>query len=235
MNQEIIDYLKCAEPDFSTGFALFCKFSRNESLMSWIGRKHDMEKLLYELDKMAQMETPKLNPLKDANIARYWKDTDSPKPSIPEDTAPAKTVFKTYDERKTRRADLPENLQKVYDGISEDYKLRRGLHEKMKMATTNDDRASLRARILETDDRIRGGWLEIDAYLATKAQEEEKAKAADDFKESTARSYISKMLKKDTISAAQQATIKARYDALLAHGCTVTEELTNQLKERKLI
>lgn len=234
MNQEIIDYLNSAEPDFSTGFALFCKFSRNESLMSWIGRKHDMEKLLYELQNMAKLDNPRLNPLKDANIARYWKDPDLPMPSVPETPAPVKTIFKTYDERKTRRADLPENLQKVYDTISEDYKLRRGLHEKMKLATTNDDRASLRARILETDGRIRGGWAEIDAYLTKQAQEAEKAKA-DDFKESTARSYISKMLKKETLSAAQQATIKARYEALLSHGCTVTEDLTKQLKERKLI
>lgn len=234
MNQEITKYLNGAKPDFSTGFALFCKYSRNECLMSWISRKQDMPKLLYELKKLADLDVVKINPLQEANMARYGQNLEAQKPSAPK-AATETQRFKTYDERKTRRADLPEDLQKVYDTISEDYKLRRGLHEKMKMATTNDDRAGFRARILETDGRIRKGWAKIDAYLSKQAAEKEKAKAADDFKESTARSYISKALKKDEISDAQKATIKARYDALIAHGCTVTDELKKQLQDRKLI
>ena len=237
MNQEILDYLQSAEPAFDAGFALFCKYSRNEPLMSWISRRRDREKLLYELEKLSQLD-PVVNPVRETHLARWSRpeQTVSPASSSEIQAAPSVPVtFKTYDERRTRRADLPADLQKVYDGISEDYKLRRGLHEKMKMATTNEDRASFRARVIETDGRIRGGFKEIDTYLARKAQEQEKAKAESDFKESTARSYISKALKKETLSAAQKATIRERYNALISHGCTVTEELTAKLKNLGLI
>ena len=239
MNQEIIDYLKRAELDFNEGFALFCRYSRNESAMSWIGRRHDDQKLLYELEKLS-WQPPKVNPIQEANIARFNKNMSPsqlpPAPAPAQEAAPAapEIRFRTYDDRRTRRSDLPEELQTVYDSISEDYKLRRGLHEKMKQATTNKDRASYRARIIETNDTIRGKFAEIDDYLARQAAEAEKAKA-DNFKETTARSYISKALKKKTLSGAQMATIKARYEALISHGCTVGEDLTNQLKKRNLI
>lgn len=195
-----------------------------------------MEKLLYELRKLSAMD-PVVSPVREANLARWAGKTqpvasDQAPSEIEEPKAPVS--FKTFDERRTRRADLPANLQKVYDGIAEDYKLRRGLHEKMKMATTNEDRARFRARIIETDGRIRGAFTEIDAFLAKQAEEQEKAKAGE-FKESTARSYISKALKKDKLSASQQATIKARYEALLAHGCTVDDKTIKALKSRKLI
>ncbi len=239
MNLEIAQYLNCAEPDFSAGFALFCKYSRNEPLMSWISRRRDMPKLLYELEKLSNAD-PVLNPARDTHLARWAKPGksggDAAAPEAPREqprTPEASVSFRTYDDRRTRRSDLPPELRKVYDGISEDYKLRRGLHEKMKMATTNEDRASFRARVLETDGRIRGGFLEIDAHLARKAQEQKKADS--DFKESTARSYISKALKKETLSAAQKATIRERYNALIAHGCTVTEELTAKLQKMGLI
>ena len=237
MNQEILQYLQGAEPDFNAGFALFCKYSRNQSLMNWISRRQDMPKLLYELEKLSKIE-PAENPIQETHLAR-WAKAEKPAEAPSSSEIPQEPVapisFKTFDDRRTRRSDLPEELQKVYDGISEDYKLRRGLHEKMKMAQTNDDRASLRARIIETDNRIRGSFKEIDSYLAKKAKEQEKAKADSDFKESTARSYISKALKKDSLSAAQKATIKERYNALLAHGCAVTEELTDKLKTLGLI
>ena len=242
MNLEIAQYLNCAEPDFSAGFALFCKYSRNEPLMSWISRRRDMPKLLYELEKLSAAD-PVLNPARDTHLARWAKpgqpavgDTAAPPAPQEQPRPPEVSVsFRTYDERRTRRADLPPELQKVYDGIAEDYKLRRGLHEKMKMAATNDDRAGLRARVIETDGRIRGGFREIDAYLARKACEQEKAKADSEFKESTARSYISKALKKEKLSAAQKATVRERYNALVSHGCIVTEELTAKLKEKNLI
>lgn len=237
MNQEIIEYLERAEHDFNEGFALFCRYSRNESAMSWIGRRHDDEKLLYELEKLSQ-ETAKVNPIQAANVARFNRNlapSQLPPVQAPAAAPSAPEIrFRTYDDRRTRRSDLPEDLQKVYDSISEDYKLRRGLHEKMKQSTTDKDRASLRAKIIETNDMIRGKFAEIDGYLAKQAAEAEKAKA-DDFKESTARSYISKALKKENLSGAQKATIKARYEALLSHGCTVGDDLTNQLKKRNLI
>lgn len=232
MNKEILEYLNSAEPDFATGLALFCKYSRNESLMSWISRKHDMAKLKYELEKLSKMN-PTPNTQVNIHVAKYIRPDAMPATvKLPEPVRENEVQFKTFDERKTRRADLPESLQKVYDTIAEDYKLRRALHEKMKMAGTDEDRASFRARLIETEDRIQSGWKQIDEYLAAAA----KAKVTtEEFKESTARSYISKALKKETLSAAQIVTVKARYQALLDHGCTLNEATTEELKKRGII
>lgn len=227
MNSEIKKYLKSADPSFEEGLALFCRYSRNETLMSWISRKRDVEKLRYELEKLSRMN-PALNTMESVMKAKYCH------PGLdagPEKEPETDIVFKTVDERKTRRADLPEELQTVYDTIAEDYKLRRALHEKMKMASTDEDRASFRERIIEANDRIEAGWKEIDEYLLTV----EKNKAASDFKESTARSYISKALKKKQLSPANINTIRARYQALLDHGCTVNENTVTELKKRGII
>lgn len=227
MNSEIKKYLESADPSFAEGLALFCRYSRNEALMSWISRKRDVEKLRYELEKLSRMN-PALNTMGSVMKAKYCH------PGLdagPEKEPETDIVFKTVDERKTRRADLPEELQTVYDTIAEDYKLRRALHEKMKMASTDEDRASFRERIIEANDRIEAGWKEIDEYLLTV----EKNKAASDFKESTARSYISKALKKKQLSPANINTIRARYQALLDHGCTVNENTVTELKKRGII
>lgn len=232
MNKEILEYLNSAEPDFATGLALFCKYSRNESLMSWISRKHDMAKLKYELEKLSKIN-PTPNTQVNIHVAKYIRPDAKPATvKLPEPVREHEIQFKTFDERRTRRADLPESLQKVYDTISEDYKLRRALHEKMKMAGTDEDRASFRARIIETEERIQSGWKQIDEYLTAAA----KAKVTtEEFKESTARSYISKALKKETLSEAQIVTVKARYQALLDHGCTLNEATTEELKKRGII
>lgn len=231
MNQEILEYLNSAEPDFSAGFALFCRYSRNDALKNWISRKLDMPKLLYELEKLSRT-TVSINPRESLDVARYAQSRPSPEPpaqdpvSVP--VIEPSISFKTFDERKTRRADLPAELQAVYDECASDFKLRRGLHEKMKMATTNADRAIYRQRVIETDARIRAGFAEIDDYLTRQA--EEKAKA-DDFKESTARSYVSRTLKKAKLTGAQKATLKARVQALQAHGCVIGPDTMNQLKK----
>jgi len=235
MNQEILAYLNSAEPDFSAGFALFCRYSRNEALKNWISRKLDMPKLLYELEKLSRT-TVSINPMESLDVARYAQSRPSPEPpaqdpvSVP--VIEPSISFKTFDERKTRRADLPAELQAVYDECASDFKLRRGLHEKMKMATTNADRAIYRQRVIETDARIRAGFAEIDDYLTRQA--EEKAKA-DDFKESTARSYVSRALKKAKLTGAQKATLKARVQALQAHGCTLDAKTISKLQALKIL
>lgn len=190
-----------------------------------------MPKLLYELEKLSRT-TVSINPKESLDVARYAQSRPSPEPpaqdpvSVP--VIEPSISFKTFDERKTRRADLPAELQAVYDECASDFKLRRGLHEKMKMATTNADRAIYRQRVIETDARIRAGFAEIDDYLTRQA--EEKAKA-DDFKESTARSYVSRTLKKAKLTGAQKATLKARVQALQAHGCVIGPDTMNQLKK----
>lgn len=227
MNQEIHDYLQKAEPDFLSGFALFCKYSPNESLMSYIGRKTDMQMLLYELRKLDRSGFVKPNSRAAILNARYTPAAAAPAKQAPKDP-PADAVFKTYDERRTRRADLPVDLQVVYDGIAEDYKVRRALHDKMKSAAAAVDRAGFRARILETEERIQAGWARIDAWLEQNARKQ----AGDNFKEKSCRAYISKALKAGKVTDTVAAGVKARILSLREHGCTVTDETLDAIRAK---
>lgn len=238
MNQEIQDFLQQPNPDFHTGFGLFCKYSPNQSLMSWIGRKGDMETLLYELKKLNRYNSSTINvnaSIHEALYNKIPKKTTVPEQPVSADAPEHKgtvseIVFKTIDERRTRRGDLPADLQAVYDEISSDYKLRRGLHEKMKQASTDADRASYRARILETQERIEKGWKRIDSYLL----EAEKEKVNAKFNESNCRAYISKALKSETISDKVAAGVRIRVKALYDNGYSLSDETKAALKDRNI-
>lgn len=240
MIPEIQTYLQQPNPDFNSGFVLFCKYSHNRILMESIGRRRDLEMLIYELGKISNSgfysPLPAATPIaavpyteperKPAEIQQEKKA----RPAAGNDFEKAIT-FRTYDDRRTVRRDLPPELQTVYDANSEDYRLRRGFHEKMKMAKTDKDRAYYRSRILETQDAINARWKQIDEYQM-KAAEESQEKA---FNEKSARAYISKALKAESVTDARAAGVKARVKALLDHGCNITDETIQALKIRHLL
>jgi len=232
MNQEIREYLNKPNPDFDAGFSLFCRYSRNQSMMSWIGRKKDMERLLYELAKLEKQNLP-VNPQASVMTSRY-NTPGNVHLGVPVPVAAPgpQITFKTYDERRTRRADLSEDMQKVYDSITEEYKLRRGYHEKLKMAQTDADRASLRERLLICQKHIEEGWKQIDAWLL----EQEKIKSGKGFNVSSYRSYITKMLQKgDKMTALQRDTVRMRAKALQDAGEVLGEKVLSQLKKYDLL
>ena len=239
MITEIQTYLNKANPEFEAGFALFCKYSPNRILIESIGRRRDRDMLLYELQKLSDAGFVAHNSnaaVMQIQAAPVITPVTTPSHTvthtvITEDNALEKAItFRTYDDRRTRRSDLPPELQTEFDANAADYSVRRALHEKMKLATTDKDRSQLRARILETQDRINGRWKKIDSFQA-KAAEEARAAA---FNEKSARAYISKALKEKTITDARAAGVRARVKALLAHGCNISDETVKQLKSRKL-
>lgn len=222
-----------------TGFGLFCRYSRNENLMRAISKRRDMETLLYQLQKIDSLLPAPVNPSADTNFTRFAGQPVPPQSPVPATQPPQVTVtpvpeqpvFRTYDERKTRRADLPPQLQEVYDRISEDSKLRRAYHEKMKMAVTDADRSAFRTKILLAHEMIQNGWRTIDDFLAEKARNE----VFSEFKESTVRAFISKMLKKESLTAAQAESVRYRVKALQGHGCTISEKTLEALRKRNLL
>ncbi len=231
MVPEITNWLNQAEPDFDAGFSLFCRYSPNRALISWIGRKRDAAMLAYELAKLNKyISSPVADPVP-ASVIRA--DTaqpvpaPAPRPALEEQPT---ITFKTFDDRRTRRSDLPADLQAVYDTVAQDYKLRRGFHEKMKMATTDADRAAFRGKILECQDRITAGWKRIDAYL----YEETTKAVTEKFNEKSCRAYISKALKEENLSQKKADGVRIRVKALLDHGCALSDETLQQLRRRNL-
>ena len=237
MIQEIHQYLQQANPDFNAGYGLFCKYSPNRILIESIGRRRDKDMLLYELKKLSDSGFVAFN--SDATVMQIQSTAVQPQNFLSsqqnhavQDVELRKAVsFRTYDDRRTRRSDLPPDMQIEFDANTADYSVRRALHEKMKMATTDSDRAQLRARILETQERIMQRWKKIDDFQA-KAAEETQAAA---FNEKSARAYISKALKEKNISDKKAAGVKARVKDLLEHGCNISDETIRTLKARHLI
>ena len=246
MIPEIQSYLQQPNPDFTSGFALFCKYSPNRILISSIGRRQDLEMLTYELGKLNNAGFVAIN--SDAAIQQVQATHSVPaavpaaRPARPEEperyrnphtnqALEKQLQFRTYDDRRTRRSDLPPELQAEFDANAEAYKLRRGAHEKMKLAKTDKDRAYFRSVILETQDAINARWKKIDEYQEQAAEASQK----EAFNEKSARSYISKALKAGSVTDARAAGVRARVKALLDHGCNITDDTIKSLKDRNLL
>lgn len=234
MNSEIVSYLNNAKPDFDSGFALFCRYSRNRIAMDWIGRKHDYAKLIYELGKLAKITEAAPSPTASVDRA-IFSHQQQPEPSkrreVPQEVR--KIIFRTYDDRRRSvRSELPPDLQEVYDRNAEGYRLRRAYHEKMKMASSQADRAVFRAKTIEADEAIREGYRLIDAYLEKKELEKQQEAPFDEMR---CRRYISKILHLEKPSSKQTADCKARVKALLEHGCTITEKTLQALTDKNLM
>lgn len=244
MISEIQSYLQQPNPDFDSGFALFCKYSPNRILIESIGRRRDQDMLIYELDKISNSgffapirpEVAAAAPA--AAILSAAAKTEAPErkpvaaaPAAAGDTLEKRLNFRTYDDRRTRRSDLPPELQQEFDANAADYSVRRALHEKMKLARTDFDRAALRSRILETHQRIVARWKKIDEYQARAAE----ASQEECFNEKSARAYISKALKAASVTDARAAGVRARVKALLDHGCTITDATIQALRDRALL
>jgi hypothetical protein len=231
MVSEISLYLKSANPSFEEGFALFCKYSHNRNLIDWINRRNDKATLLYQLKKLNNLlsDGAPINTVA-TRLIRQPKPTAKIEKTAAKSEAP-KVTFKTYDDRRTKRSDLSPEMQKVYDDVASEYSVRRGYHEKMKMAKTDADRQAFRAKILESEERIKSGWARIDAWLA----ENESKKVTDDFKESTCRSYISKALKSKNVTDDLKIKVHARLTALQEHGCEISANTMKALKKKAFI
>lgn len=246
--KEIEKYLESENPDFITGFTLFCRYSRNQSLMSYIGRKNDMEMLLYNLKKIVR-DGAKENPLFEAHFARFNKsqviplfenkpgNTGDNRDGNGEESFLSKTeeIISNYS-RRYRREELPEELKPLFDKNIDSYKILRSLHEKMKMSRTDERRSYFRHHLVKLADSITDRWKLIhskaEEYLKTKKGEPEPISAV---QLNSARAYISKMLKKDKISEAQRLKIIEYYKLLKEADVAIKEETLQILKDKGFI
>lgn len=72
--------------------------------------------------------------------------------------------------KRVNPEDLPEELQQVYNEVAEAHKQMRSVHEKMKLAQTDEQRAAFRQQLIALDEVVTEGWKAIDEYLLIKQQ-----------------------------------------------------------------
>ena len=170
--KEIEAWLKSKNKDFDAGFELFARFSHNRALAMQLARLRRMSKLEYELQKIANREW-----LKESRvwpIGKVQKAASRNEEHTKVETQVEKTGKKlVVIDEKINYEDLPEDLKKLYDENREKYKIMRSLHEKMKLATKDQERAELRAELVRLDNLIAGNWEKLDTWAENPEEPEE--------------------------------------------------------------
>lgn len=222
--EEIRQWMKEENPDFDQGFTLFCKYSRQESLIRFISRKRDMVALRYQLEKILKYN-PKPNPFAKKNFARYLV-AHTPAQQQSEEPKDVRLVVER--ELKVKLEDLPEDLQKVYLKILDDYKKQRIVHEKMKLANSNTGRAEFREDLLKLASEIKAGWAILDGKQSNHIETKVIPQAS---KINSARAFITKAIKKESLTKQQREGIKTRLELILSSGEHLSKETLAKLKK----
>lgn len=157
MKEEIKQWL-AGPRDYDTGVRLYCRYGKNRHMKAYLQRKRNPLKLLYELSKLVGIDAfvapavspPELKP-KDSTIVPELKPNER---------------LKIIREGGVSYNQLPKPLRRVYQEACEAYRQMRHLHEKMKLAATDPERAELRAELLTQADRNRACWAAIDRWAA---------------------------------------------------------------------
>lgn len=229
---------------FEDGFRAFCKYSRNQSLMSWISRKKDFAMLDYNLRKLSRMPL-RVNPCASLDLNRFGSGMP-----LKGDKAKAQKQVKAVDpeeeqevvitkERKTRpvihRDDLPEDLRGLYDENAQQYKVMRALHDKMKACNSDVGRADFRRQIMDMEKQIRERWRVIDTALDKTSPEKPATTKEPAFNVNSYRAYISKMLKRKELTSQQADGVRQRAAALIDSGVPIKTGTMTLLKEKGLV
>lgn len=203
-HDEIKAWLEAGTKDFETGYSLFVRYSHNRALALYLARKQDSKKLEYELRKIHERPALKDAPVMPIGpVQKVIKAAAENANGITE----AKEVIDNTEGKvriirdgKVQYEDLPDELKKLYDENTVSYKNMRALHEQMKLAKTDEQRAGKRLMIGSFDDCISRNWKVIDDWAAGKLDTDnldaEKA-VQEDFKLiNAARTYLSRNISK---------------------------------------
>lgn len=238
--EQIQNWLLSEDRDFQTGLQMYINASHNRSVMLYLQRKTDQRKLEYELQKMVKLLPERLSKIPAYEIGVVASAKPLAKKKIATTT---EDKHKILEPRRINPEGLPDDLKKVYDEIATAYKEQRVYHEKMKLATTDEERKKHRAKVLELDAIISNGWNILDEWQLIKNQggvykpksEKKEENVVDKAKAINAcRSYISKGVTalpqlKPEKAEARKIEIRKRVDILIQLGVTVKKETRDQL------
>lgn len=228
LSDQIKEWLKSGKRDFQKGLQMYIEASHNRSVMLYLQRKADMNKLIYELQKLLRIAPARLEKIPAIQfIAVASIGSRQPGSGIKADTRPSK-------QKKVDKSKLPTELKDLHAEISEMYKKQRVIHEKIKLSGDDKKRAALRADLVRIDDFIADGWTKIDTFVKTGKYDKKPKPPAKTETDSlrvinSARSYISKgitaMGKLEGEKAVQRsAEILKRVDVLVKHNVSVKPE-----------
>jgi len=238
---EIAAWLESEEKDFDAGFELFVRFGHNRAVAMFLARKRKLSKLEYELQKICERPFIKEAPVMPIKPVQQVLTVAKAKAN-----GTHEAEVKLADQGKALAVadntinydDLPDEMKKLYDYNRESYKKMRALHEKMKLAETDDDRAEHRSALVYLDEKVSENWKVIDDYLTGKNQEateQQATDAAEIAKEiNAARSYLSRNVRgyaklKGDKREKMFDNLKERVDVLKKHKAEIKKETREEL------
>lgn len=224
---------------FDEGVDILLRYSPNAGVNSCIMRRRDKGLLGSELRRLAHL--PRLKDLRPSQ----------PKKAEPTETAQAvETVEKantdgnaeneasdeeddtvSFERHKQYDPDkLPPMLKELWTKNRDEYKELQYCHAQMKLANSDAGRADWRKKIIQHQESLDKRWKlfdeEMENLIAAKDGNDDK------FNAFNARAYISKMLKKETLTDANRVEVQKRVYQLMNSGFAIKEETIEKLKDR---
>ena len=244
-HEEIKAWLDPKEKDFDIGYTLFVRFGHNRSLALFLARKRRLSKLIYELEKIHARavikESPVMNIKPIVTVVRVAEDKQTGIHTAQAKIENQGRIRVSHDE-KIHYKDLPEHLQELYRYNRDKHKIMRAYHEKMKLATTDDERRQHRHSLDYLDDRITANWKTIDEWVkGDRKEEEQKSQDPNAYKAiNAARSYLSRNVKSlETLKGVEREKmldkLKQRIQLLQKNQATIKDKTRVELIKHGLI
>lgn len=235
-NDEIRSWFS-SERNFDKGFSLFVRFSHNKALAIQLARKRTQSKLEYELGKILErniiIERPVL-PITTLVKADVEINTDLS--GIDQEKEKNIVVKRSKIDYESLTAEQKE----LYDTYRKLNKELRSWHEKMKIATTDEQRKEFREQVEMVDERIRENWKIFDGSFSEKKESEE-VKEQDPIRMvANSRSYISKQLFKiDSLKGSKlekaKEKLRINYQIIIDSHQALSSETIEKFKKHGII
>ena len=247
---EVRTYLEKGNVDFATGFALLKKYCDNKGIISLVEKRRNLQYLIFELKRLAKR--PHLKPnrvfvdldlpaMEGSSLAKPQGADEGPEngdqgnePQGADEGDNIVDWHKLEHYQNTKYEDMPNDIcRKIYKDNLDLYKQLQHSHQQMKLANSDEGRASFRQEIIDLDAAITNNWRLIDEEISSLSGKEENTSA--DIKESTLRSRITRALNKETLSNEELIQLKDNYAIALQKELKFSEETLAKLKELGLI
>ena len=248
---EVRTYLEKGNVDFASGFALLKKYCTNEGIISLVEKRRNLQYLIFELKKLAKR--PHLKPnrvfvdldlpvMEGSSLAKPQGADEGPdngdQGNEPQGADEGDSIIdwhKLEHYQNTKYEDMPNDIcRKIYKDNLDLYKQLQHSHQQMKLANSDEGRASFRQEIIDLDAAITNNWRLIDEEISSLSDKDEKPNTTD-VKESTLRSRITRALNKETLSNEELIQLKDNYAIAQQKELKFSEETLAKLKELGLI
>lgn len=218
---------------FEQGLELLKEYNNNDGMISVIEKRKSMKHLAHELGKLARL--PRLKPVHGYNVPVLPQPEGQAAFPVKQTETQQESVI-TYHNlanrfKNTKYDDMPNDFLKgIYKHNQDLYKELQYSHQQMKQANCDEGRAKFRADVLRLDEEIRKNWRVIDEEIE-RIESQPPQTSNDGINISTLRSFITRQLKKESLTGEELLELKRRVEIAQANGLKFSDNTVAKLKD----